>query len=79
MTVASDGSIVLYAQTSNTSNEFSVVDGVCSVNVKNSRGFALPSTGGRGISRFYILGIMLIGIAGIGLFIRRRWQISENS
>jgi LPXTG-motif cell wall-anchored protein len=78
MTVASDGSIVLYAQTSNTSNEFSVVDGVCSVNVKNSRGFALPSTGGRGRSHFYILGIMLIGMAGAAFFIKRKCRMASH-
>ena len=40
--------------------------------VPNSSGAALPSTGGPGTNLIYLLGIMLSGIAGIGLVMRKR-------
>ena len=42
------------------------------VTVRNERGAALPSTGGRGTNLIYLLGIMLTGIAGAGLMMRNR-------
>jgi LPXTG-motif cell wall-anchored protein len=43
--------------------------------VTNDAGFELPSTGGRGTMRFYILGVLFIGIAGVGVLLRRRFPI----
>ena len=74
MTVAPDGSVVLYAQTSNTSSEFTSEGDVCTVMVKNSHGFALPSTGGAGTIHYYFFGIMFISLAGVGLMMKRKRQ-----
>ena len=35
--------------------------------VRNTPGAALPNTGGPGTNQIYLLGIMLTGIAGMGL------------
>ena len=43
--------------------------------VTNDAGFELPSTGGRGTMQFYILGVLFIGIAGVGVLLRRRFPI----
>ena len=40
--------------------------------IANNPGVALPSTGGPGTRLIYILGIMLAGLAGIGLVMRKR-------
>ena len=40
--------------------------------VENNPGVALPSTGGLGTTVIYLLGIMLTGIAGAGLVMRRK-------
>lgn len=42
------------------------------VSVRNVAGVMLPSTGGPGTRLIYLLGIMLIGIAGAGLVMRRK-------
>ena len=42
------------------------------VSVRNVAGVMLPSTGGPGTKLIYLLGIMLIGIAGAGLVMRRK-------
>ena len=40
--------------------------------VENTPGTALPSTGGPGTTAIYLLGIMLAGLAGAGLVMRRK-------
>ena len=67
MTVESDGSVQLYAQTSNKTYEFASIDKVCTVSVKNFRGYSLPSTGGQGTKMIYLLGFILIAFAGAAL------------
>jgi len=42
------------------------------IKVQNSAGAELPSTGGPGTSQIYILGVLLTGLAGIGLVMRKR-------
>lgn len=42
------------------------------VKIKNNAGVELPSTGGHGTTQMYLLGIMLTGIAGAGLVMRKR-------
>ncbi|MBR3171060.1 MAG: LPXTG cell wall anchor domain-containing protein [Lachnospiraceae bacterium] len=37
-------------------------------------GFELPHTGGSGTGHFYILGILMTGIAGVGLLMKRKWR-----
>ena len=46
--------------------------GVFIIKVQNSAGAELPSTGGPGTSLIYILGVLLTGLAGIGLAMRKR-------
>ena len=43
-----------------------------SINVGNEPGAALPNTGGSGTGLFYLSGIMLAGIAGLWLVMRKR-------
>ena len=45
---------------------------VWEITVYNSTGYELPSTGGPGTNRIYLLGIILTAIAGAGLVMRRR-------
>jgi LPXTG-motif cell wall-anchored protein len=40
--------------------------------ITNNPGAVLPSTGGPGTNLIYILGIMLTGLAGAGLVMKRR-------
>ena len=40
--------------------------------VWNNPGVSLPSTGGPGTNLFYLIGIMLTGLAGVGLVMKRR-------
>ena len=40
--------------------------------ISNNPGVELPATGGSGSNMIYLLGIMLIGIAGAGLVVRKR-------
>lgn len=47
------------------------------VEVKNSAGSLLPSTGGMGTAMLYIVGGLLIVGAGVGLVIRRRMNSAE--
>ena len=42
------------------------------IRIWNTPGVALPSTGGPGNNRIYLLGIMLISLAGAGLVITKR-------
>ena len=44
--------------------------------IKNEPGAALPSTGGPGTDLTYLLGIMLTGLAGAGLVMRRKRKVA---
>ena len=39
--------------------------------IANNAGYELPSTGGPGTTLLYLLGIMLTGLAGAGLMMKR--------
>ena len=45
------------------------------ITIKNTPGASLPSTGGPGAIRLYLLGILLIGTMGGALLLRRRRTI----
>ena len=45
------------------------------ITVRNEPGAALPHTGGPGTNLIYLLGLMLAGIAGAGLVMRKRRYI----
>ena len=49
------------------------------VSIRNTIGFELPHTGGIGTGCFYLSGIILIGIAGLGLMIMRRRRSAAHS
>ena len=49
-----------------------VVESSLTIILGNTPGFALPSTGGRGIALTYLLGIILTSLAGAGLAMRKR-------
>ena len=53
------------------------VDGVVSLDVENSSGVLLPSTGGMGTTLFYIAGVALVLAAGILLVLKRRTNSGE--
>lgn len=46
-------------------------NGLWKLSVQNSAGYELPHTGGIGTNLFTLFGIMLAGIAGAGLIMRR--------
>ncbi len=48
-----------------------LVDGELTILIGNQQGAALPSTGGFGTVMYYLLGVMLIGLAGAGLVMRK--------
>ena len=73
----SDGAVTLTdidGQTK-TYSDVSLLDDNTTIVVKNTPGMALPSTGGPGTTALYFLGIMLTGIAGAGLVMRKRRRI----
>ena len=49
-------------------------NGLWKLSVQNSAGYELPSTGGSGNNIFYLLGVTLIGLAGAGFVMKRRWR-----
>ena len=53
-------------------DEEEVPTGVYIIKVQNSAGIVLPSTGGPGTNMIYLIGIMLTGIGGAGLVMRKR-------
>jgi len=65
-TPAESGKAVLTTETDQDKNTIYVIT------VKNNPGVELPSTGGSGTNFIYFLGIMLTGIAGTGLVMRRK-------
>ena len=75
VTIREDGSVSYY-QKDYSPSESSVpeqnTDGSYTVTVANNPGAVLPNAGGPGTGLIYFLGIMLAGIAGAGLVMRRR-------
>ena len=53
-------------------------DHLFAFNVENNSGTELPSTGGTGTTIFYILGSLLVVVAGVVLVTRKRMNASEN-
>jgi LPXTG-motif cell wall-anchored protein len=49
-----------------------VAENTLTLSVKNEPGAALPNTGGPGTNLIYLLGLMLTGLAGAGLLMKRR-------
>ena len=49
-----------------------------SISVKNEPGVALPSTGGSGMNRIYLLGILLMVIASAGLVMKKKNALWEK-
>ncbi len=47
-------------------------EGTYQIRVWNEPGSGLPSTGGSGVARIYLLGILLTGFAGAGILMRKR-------
>ena len=46
--------------------------------IQNEPGKPLPATGGTGTNLIYLLGIMLTGLAGAGLVMKRRRTLSGH-
>ena len=78
MTVSSDGKVEIFGQSGSETEEFAAIDGVSTVAVKNYSGYALPSTGGSGTALIHILGLLLTGLAGIGLLLKISRKNSQN-
>lgn len=53
-------------------------DNLYSVTVKNNSGSELPSTGGMGTTIFYVLGSLLVVIAGVALVTKKRMSKTEE-
>ncbi len=51
---------------------YDAAEKVYTLKISNSAGYELPSTGGPGTNLIYLLDIMLTGIAGAGLLMRKR-------
>ena len=72
-----DGAVKLTDKDGNpqTYSGVSLLDDNTTIAVKNTPGVPLPYTGGPGTTALYLLGIMLTGIAGAGLVMRKRRRI----
>lgn len=53
-------------------------DNLFSINVENNSGSELPSTGGMGTTIFYVLGSLLVVIAGVALVTKKRMSRTEK-
>lgn len=53
-------------------------DNLFSINVENNSGSELPSTGGMGTTIFYVLGSLLVVIAGVALVTKKRISKTEK-
>ena len=62
----------LFADDSAAAASGTFVDGRDGIKVGNPAGAALPHTGGLGTTMFYILGLLLTGLAGAGLVLSKR-------
>ena len=56
----------------NPSSVCDVEDDEITIHIVNMAGVALPHTGGSGVTLIYLFGIMLTGLAGSGLALKRR-------
>ena len=71
LTVGADG-VSVWKNGETTPVEPDPSDGSFTVEVKNFCGYALPNTGGPGTGRMYLLGIMLMTLAGVGSMILKK-------
>ena len=69
---ANDSNELVLTLIDNPDNLLKPVDGEMRIKVGNPAGAALPHTGGLGTTMFYILGLLLTGLAGAGLVLRKR-------
>ena len=73
---ANDSNELVLTLIDNPDNLLKPVDGEMRIKVGNPAGAALPHTGGSGTALIYLLGLMLTGIAGAALVLRRRRRIA---
>ena len=73
---ANDSNELVLTLIDNPDNLLKPVDGEMRIKVGNPAGAALPHTGGTGTALIYLLGLMLTGIAGAALVLRRRIRIA---
>lgn len=59
-------------------NNTAVTDGAVSVTVENKKGQTLPSTGGIGTTIFYVVGSLMVGVAGVYLIAKKRMNNNEQ-
>lgn len=52
--------------------------GAVSVTVENKKGQTLPSTGGIGTTIFYVVGSLMVGVAGVYLIAKKRMKNTEQ-
>lgn len=90
--IQTDGSEALESFTSDNTavtagNVFTVVDGAytagdvlgaVSATVENKKGSTLPSTGGIGTTIFYVVGSLMVGVAGVYLIAKKRMNNNEQ-
>jgi fibro-slime domain-containing protein/LPXTG-motif cell wall-anchored protein len=74
----SDGATVYFmeAQAANPDGDPPTAAANATFRVGNTPGVALPHTGGSGTTALYLLGIMLTGLAGAGLVMRKRRRVA---
>ena len=73
---ANDSNELVLTLIDNPDNLLKPVDGEMRIKVGNPAGAALPHTGSSGTALIYLLGLMLTGIAGAALVLRRRRRIA---
>ncbi len=54
------------------------VTGGLSVTIENKKGSTLPSTGGIGTTIFYVVGSLMVGVAGVYLIVKKRMKNTEQ-
>lgn len=62
----------------NYDNTSSTTLGAVSVTVENKKGSTLPSTGGIGTTIFYVVGSLMVGVAGVYLIAKKRMKNTEQ-
>ncbi|MDD5947280.1 MAG: SpaA isopeptide-forming pilin-related protein [Oscillospiraceae bacterium] len=55
-----------------------VVPGAVSATIENKKGSTLPSTGGIGTTIFYVVGSLMVGVAGVYLIAKKRMKNNEQ-
>lgn len=78
-TVVIPGNVfTLNAEGSNYEPATSATSGAVSVTVENNKGSQLPSTGGIGTTIFYVVGSLMVGVAGVYLIAKKRMKNTEQ-